>query len=521
MAEIIFISPRFTQCFWGLDLAMPLAGKRAVLPQLCLPLLAALTPESHRVVLMDENIEPIDYERCARADIVGVTGMSIQRFQMKHILEELRKQGCFTAVGGPWVSSQPDYFSGLADVVFVGEVEDSWPKFLNEWEEKRHAPLYEQSEWSDLARIPTPRYDLLKQKYYSFGTVQFSRGCPHECEFCDIIVLFGRRPRYKTGAQVITELEAIRRAGQRLIFIVDDNLICDKRALTAILNEVIAWQERNGYPLAMLTQATLDMADDPELMRLMVAANFVVVFIGVESPNPESLRETGKMHNLRTEEPLTAKLRRIQRAGFVTWCGMIQGFDHDDTTIFRRQLEFLTEGRVPIVMSGMLWAFRKTPLYARLENQNRLDKTEPPRFGTNVIPERMSGEELRDGYIWLHSALYNPESFFRRLDALFLDPEFEVGFARQRDYWRRHRLMLFWRESVNAVQAAGLFLRMMLLIHEVELRREYRWRVRGLLRVHRRPGLVLNYLVHCTMQYHAWSLARKMAGGEMPVVNTY
>jgi len=169
----------------------------------------------------------------------------------------------------------------------------------------------------------------------------------------------------------------------------------------------------------------------------------------------------------------------------------------------------------------MLWAFRNTPLYDRLEKLNRLDKTEPPPFGTNIIPARMSGEELRDGYVWLHAALYNPESFFQRLDALFRDPEFEVGFARQKDYWRHHRLMLFWREFVNAVQAAGLFLRMMALIQEAELRREYRRRVRGLLRNKRRPGLVLNYLMHCIMQYHAWSLARKMADGKMPVVNTY
>ena len=520
MADIILISPRFEGCFWGLEHAVPLAGKKAILPQLCLPLLAALTPPPHRVTLIDENVEAIDYELCSRADIVGVTGMSIQRFQMKHILEELKRRGCFTVVGGPWVSSREDYFSGLADVVFAKEVENSWPKFLQEWQEGRHVALYECSELTDVQKLPPPHYDLLKMRRYVFAPVQFSRGCPHQCEFCDIIVMFGRRPRFKTSVQVIAELEAVWRAGQRLLFVVDDNLICDKRALTQILQDVIAWQQRHGYPLTMFTQATLNMADDPELMRLMVQANFIAVFIGVESPSEESLRETGKMHNLRNAEPLTAKLHRIQSAGFVVWCGMIQGFDNDDATIFQRQLDFLTEARIPIVMSGMLTAFRKTPLYERLERENRLDMSEPPRFGTNVIPAQMSGEQLRDGYVWLHNALYNPQSFFRRLDALFLDPQFKLGFGR-REYWRHHRIRRFQREAVNALKAAGMFLYMMLTIRDGDLRREYCRRLRGLLRVHRRPGVVLNYLLHCIMQYHAWTLARKMASGEMNVVNTY
>jgi hypothetical protein len=521
MAEIVFISPRFTDCFWGLDLAIKMGAKKASIPQLCLPLLAALTPEAHRVILIDENIEAIDYKLCASADIVGVTGMSIQRFQMRQILSELKKRGCFTVVGGPWVSSQEEYFAGLADVVFVGEVEDSWPRFLKDWQAGRHAALYEQAESSDLTKIPPPRYDLLKMKHYAFGTVQFSRGCPHQCEFCGITVMFGRKPRYKTGAQVIAELAAIRRLGQRFVFVVDDNLICDKQALTRILLDVIAWQQQNGYPLALITQATINIADDQELMDLMVKANFIIVFIGVESPSPEALRETGKLINLRQGESLLAKLRRIQQKGFVVWCGMIQGFDHDDSTIFQRQLDFLTAGRIPIVMSGMLTAFRKTPLYDRLEIQKRLDLTDPPRWGTNVIPAGMSGEDLRDGYVRMHVGLYSPESYFQRLDALFLDPDFEVGFARQQEYWCRHRLLRFWRESVYALQAAGVFFRMMLLVHDSQLRREYRRRVRRFLRVHRRPGLILNYLLHILMQYHAWILAEKMNAGQMPVINTY
>ena len=521
MADIIFISPRFKDCFWGLDLAMPLVAKRASLPQACLPLLAALTPAEHRVTLIDENIEEIDYERCARADIVGVTGMNVQRFQMTRILGELKKRECFTAVGGAWITVEEDYFGPLVDVIFIGEADDSWPRFLQEWKEGRASARYEQSAKTDLTKAPVPRFDLLKTRHYFFGTLQFSRGCPHRCEFCDIIVVFGRRPRYKTPAQVIAEMEAVFRSGQRLIFVVDDNLICDKAALRAILREMIVWQQKNGYPLGMITQVTLDLSDDPELMGMMVEANFVGLFIGVESPSVESLQETGKWHNLRNDEPLIAKLHRIQRAGFVVWCGMIQGFDHDDPSIFRRQLEFLTDGRIPIVMSGMLAAIPKTPLFDRVAREGRLDRADPPRFGTNIVPAGMTSKDLRDGYIGLHYALYDPDSYFKRLEALFLDPEFEVGFARQTDYWGRHRWLRLRREAGYALKAAGLFLGLTFRVPEASLRREYRRRIRRLLKVHRRPGLVLNYLIHIDMQYHAWALARKMAEGRMPVVNTY
>jgi radical SAM superfamily enzyme YgiQ (UPF0313 family) len=521
MADIIIISPKFQDCFWGLDLAAPLFGKRASLPQTALPLLAALTPPGHRVTLMDENVEPIDYDRCAAADIVGVTGMSIQRFQMKRILAGLKERGCFTAVGGPWVTSSESYFGALADVVFVGEAEESWPRFLEDWAAGRPAARYAQADYSDLTAIPRPRLDLLKTRRYIFGTLQFSRGCPHRCEFCDITVMFGRRPRYKRGGQVLAELEASVRAGLRLIFVVDDNFACDRAAALGLLRDVVAWQRRRGYPVAMMTQVTVGLADDPEMMALMVEANFVAVFIGIESPNPESLRETGKLHNLKTGEPLLDKLHRIQRSGFVVWCGMIQGFDHDGPDVFERQLAFLTEGRIPVVMSGMLAALGKTPLYERMEKAGRLDLADPPRYGTNIVPAGMSGEELRRGYVWLHAALYNPESYFRRLDALFLDPEFEVGFARQRDYWRRHRIRRAWREGGYAVGAALLAARLHRRAGDAAARREFRGRLRRLLKVHPRPGLVLNYLVHAGMQRHAWTLARKMADGSMPVVNTY
>src|SRR3954452_15491303 len=188
MADIVLINPRFEVSYWGFEHAMPVFGKRANLPVACLPLLAALTPPGHTVTLMDENVAPIDFERCAKADLVGVTGMIVQRFRMKEILAELKARGCFTAVGGPWVSVREDYFGPLADVIFVGEAEETWPRFLEERQTGTHAPRYEQAEMSAMTRVPTPRFDLLKMNEYMFGSVQFSRGCPFQCDFCDIIV---------------------------------------------------------------------------------------------------------------------------------------------------------------------------------------------------------------------------------------------------------------------------------------------------------------------------------------------
>ncbi len=378
MADIVIINPRFEPSYWGMDHALPFMGKSANLPVACLPLLAALTPAEHTVTLMDENVEPIDWERCARADIVGVTGMSVQRFRMTEILTELKQRGCFVVVGGPWVTVQEDYFEGLADVIFIGEAEQTWPQFLREWPQGLHQYRYEQLEKTDMTKVPTPRFDLLKMNRYAFGSLQFSRGCPFQCEFCDIIVTFGRRPRIKTSAQVLAELDAIRKTGLRIVFIVDDNLIGNKKAIKEVLREVIAWQERKGYPLTLFTEASIDLADDPELLDLMVEANFIATFIGIESPSEESLRETKKFQNVREGGTLLEKVHRIQNAGMEVWCGMIMGFDSDDSRIFDRQIEFIQDSRISFSMSGMLSAIPKTPLHERLAREGRLDLADRP-----------------------------------------------------------------------------------------------------------------------------------------------
>jgi radical SAM superfamily enzyme YgiQ (UPF0313 family) len=500
--------------------ALPLVGKRANLPVACLPLLAALTPAEHTVTLIDENVEAIDWERCARADIVGVTGMSVQRFRMKEILAELKSRGCFTVVGGPLVTVSEDYFEGLADVIFIGEAEQTWPQFLGEWKQGLQQYRYEQLEKSDMSKVPTPRFDLLKMRHYAFGSLQFSRGCPFQCEFCDIIVTFGRRPRIKSSAQVIAELDALVAERAHTAFIVDDNLIGNKKAIKVVLRDLIKWQQKHKYPLTLFTEASIDLADDAELMELMAEANFIAVFIGIESPNEESLRESKKFQNVRQGGTLLEKVHRIQTAGMEVWCGMIMGFDHDDSTIFDRQIDFIQQARISFSMSGMLWAIPKTPLHERLAEEGRLDLSDAPECGTNVIPLQMTREELRDGYVRVLTTLYDPANYFERTDELFLDRDFEIGNERS-PYWRKHPLRKLAAEAKLLAQAVGLFSRLMTSIPERHLRKEYRRRLFRLLKVHRRPGFVVFYLFHMAMHYHAYTMATNMASRRSIIFNSY
>ncbi|MDK4742222.1 DUF4070 domain-containing protein [Rhizobium sp. CNPSo 3464] len=519
MAHIIIINPRFETSYWGMEHALPLFDVKANLPVACLPLLAALTPAEHTVTLVDENVEPIDYDLCAQADIVALTGMIVQRFRMKEILTELRERNCFTVVGGPWVTVKEDYFEGLVDVTFIGEAEETWPQFLLEWAEGRHAGRYAQSDKTDMSKVPIPRFDLLKMDEYAVGSIQFSRGCPFTCDFCDIIVVFGRKPRIKASAQIIAEMEALLSAGMDTAFIVDDNLIGNKKAIKEVLRDVVAWQERNHYPMTFLTEASIDLADDDELMQLMVDANIRVVFIGVETPNEAALRETKKLQNLRKGGTMLEKIHIIQQTGMEVWCGMILGFDSDDTTIFEAQRVFIKDARIVNAMIGMLAAIPKTPLYTRLEKEGRLDHNDPPAFGTNVIPLNLSRETLRDGYLSVLSDLHQPAAYFDRLDALYLDARIQPERSRLR-HLRRHPIRLIALNLTWAFEAAGIFTRLMRRVQDAELRNIYRQRLWKLLLRRRSPVILQIYAIKCAMHYHAHKMVQQMrSGGD--IVNSF
>ncbi len=514
MAHIVLINPRFETSYWGIEHALPIFRKKANMPVGCLALLAALTPSEHTIELVDECVEEIDFDKIAKADIVGLTGMIVQRARMREILVELKKRGAFVVVGGPWVTVSESYFGDLADVIFVGEAEETWPKFLQEWKGGKYQLRYEQADKTNMATVPTPRLDLLKTDRYLFGSLQFSRGCPFQCEFCDIIVTFGRKPRVKTHEQVLAELDRLYETGVREVFVVDDNLIGNKRVIKELLKAVVDWQVRHDYALSFFTEASLDLSDDPELLQLMSDGNFLAVFVGVESPSEEALRETKKFQNVRKGGTLLERIHTIQNSGLDVWCGMIVGFDSDDASIFDRQYEFLVSARVTQSSVGMLHAIPKTPLHARLEREGRLDLSDSPECGTNVIPKNMSREQLRDGYIRVMNDLVEPESFFDRLDSLYVKSKIPYAPARMA-FRRKHRWKQFKAGAFDIARALALFASLMWHVNDPVLRREYRKRLRGVIAARRDPGLVMYYLIKCAVHFHLYKMAHGLASGRM------
>jgi radical SAM superfamily enzyme YgiQ (UPF0313 family) len=410
--SICLINPRFEPSYWGFDFALPLypGDKRSTMISGSLSALAGLCGE-HDVTLVDENVEEIDWPSLSRYDIVGVTGMIVQKERMRQILVRLRELKIFTAVGGPLMSVQEEFFKGLCDVSFVGEAETTWPRFLDDFSRDLQTDTrYEQTTPTDMTTVPKPRFDKLKVGRYASAALQYSRGCPFQCEFCDIIVIYGRKPRVKEPEQLVAELDDLRRAGFHSAFIVDDNFIGNKKKAKALLEQIIPWMEKHNYPLRLTTEASIDLADDAELLELMYHANFRSVFIGIETPRMDSLRETKKFQNVRGDS-LEAKLARIQNAGLDINAGFIVGFDSDDKAIFEDQFRFIQDNGITLAMVGMLQAIPRTPLYTRLQAEGRLVEEDP---SCNFVPKQMTRDELRKGYWDLVTRLYTPEAYLER-----------------------------------------------------------------------------------------------------------
>jgi radical SAM superfamily enzyme YgiQ (UPF0313 family) len=501
---------------------VPLFGKRANLPVACLALLAVLVPEHHEVTLIDENVEDIDFDRLARADLVCLTGISIQGRRLIEILEELKARGVMTAVGGPMATVEPEALEDFADVIFLGEADETWPQFLREWERGEHRSRYEQAEKTDVTKLPLPRIDLLKMDRYMFGSLQISRGCPFTCEFCDIIVTFGRRPRLKSSEQVLAELEAFRQAGMKIVFVVDDNLIGNKKAIKPVLRDIIRWQQERAYPLTLFTEASLDLAEDEELMELMGLANFQNVFIGIETPNEESLKETKKLQNVRPNAgTLIERVHRVQEHGIDVWCGMIVGFDHDDPSIFGVMPKFLADARISAALIGILHAIPTTPLYYRLKKVGRLNEDETSdRYGTNVVPLGMSQEELRDGFVRVMSECYTTDAYFQRLDVQFLDENFKFT-LHQLPYWSSHRLAWATRCLLNYLRFIAVSSRLLRFVKDEGLRSRYRHQLWRVLRARwREPHILFTYSLKVATHFHYAKIVRDLAEadrtGEMP-----
>ncbi|MEW6271942.1 MAG: radical SAM protein [Thermodesulfobacteriota bacterium] len=416
--KIYLVSPRNPESFWTFDRILPSLNKSCLFPNLALPTLAAITPPEHQVVLCDENVRPIDLG--TDADVVGVTGYVVHRRRIFEIVDAFKRRGKLVVVGGPFASLCPEELRGRADVVFVDEAEDTWPEFLRDHAAGRWRSRYVAQEKPSLHDSPCPRFDLLDVERYRTMTIQTARGCPFSCEFCDIIAMYGRRPRTKTVHQVMTELREVHRLGATNVFVVDDNFIGNKREAKALLRALAAWQQASGYPIELMTEASLNVAQDEELLQLLRRANFTTLFVGIESPRTSSLVETRKTQNVR--EDLMASVRRIQEAGIEVMAGMIVGFDGDDAAIFDEHFRFIQDARIPVSMTGMLNALPRTPLHERLREAGRLlaGNVGDQFVFSNVVPLRMSRLELYDGYKRLLQRLYAYGNYRRRAMALIL-----------------------------------------------------------------------------------------------------
>jgi radical SAM superfamily enzyme YgiQ (UPF0313 family) len=414
---LLLINPRFPESFWSFRWAIDevLPGKRAVNPPLGLATLAALCPPHWTVEIVDENIEPVP--RAPKADIIGVCGMGVQHARQAELLGYYRKRGYFAVAGGSYASLCPERYADLADTVIAGEAEYVWPRFCADFEKDAPRALYRETGVVSLADSPVPRFDLLKLDRYTTATLQFSRGCPFLCEFCDIIVMFGRKPRHKSLEQVGRELDALRERGVRSVFFVDDNLIGNKAVAKELLRFLHRYQERHGYRFDFGTEASLNMAQDRELLELFRAARFTWVFVGIESPDPEALRHTRKTQN--THEDILTSVRRIYSHGIDVFAGFIVGFDGDTAETFERQYCFIRDSGIQIAMVGLLTALPRTPLHERLRREGRLiehaDGTDNTRIGTNVVPKRMRYEDMIDGYVALYRRLLSDRGIADRV----------------------------------------------------------------------------------------------------------
>lgn len=415
--KLLLLNPRFPESFWSFKWATEtvLSNKRTTNPPLGLATVAALSPQDWEVEIVDENVESIPL--APRADLIGICGMGVQFARQKELLTYYRQRGYYVVAGGSYASLCPEEYESLADTVISGEAEYIWPEFCRDFEKGAPRQFYRETGEVDLTVSPTPRFDLLDLSKYRAISLQFSRGCPFRCEFCDIIVMFGRKPRTKTVEQVGRELDALRNLGARNVFFVDDNLIGNKPQAKSLLTFLKEYQDRHQYRFHFGTEASLNMAQDDELLRLFREAGFGWVFIGIESPDAESLKETKKFQN--TREDILSSVRKIYSAGIDIYAGFIVGFDNDTTAVFDKQFDFIMESGIQVAMIGLLTALPKTPLYERLKAEGRLlsetTTADNTKLGTNLLPKQMSYREMVEGYRNLYLRLLENRNIARRI----------------------------------------------------------------------------------------------------------
>jgi radical SAM superfamily enzyme YgiQ (UPF0313 family) len=412
--KVLLVYPEFPETYWSFSHALSFEGKRSAFPPLGLLTISALLPREWDRRLVDLNVERLNLSDLDWADMVMCSAMLVQKDSLRRVVDLCKSHGKRVIIGGPYITTSASELP-QADHIFLGEVETTLQEFVQDLSLGVAKRVYQASERPSLTSAPVPDFHLADLRRYSAMSIQYSRGCPFQCEFCDIIEIYGRVPRTKTNQQIVSELDELFRLGWRgMVFIVDDNFIGNKRNVKQLLPVLAEWSESHGRPFSFLTEASVNLAEDEELLAGMQRAGFRRVFLGIETPVEASLREAQKGQNLRHN--LLDSVKKIQGYGMEVMAGFIVGFDNDPEDIFERQIEFIRESAIPMAMVGLLTALPDTQLWRRLQREGRLltESTGNNTDGSlNFIP-RMDAARLMDGYQAILRAIYSPREYYQR-----------------------------------------------------------------------------------------------------------
>jgi radical SAM superfamily enzyme YgiQ (UPF0313 family) len=455
--NVLLVYPKFPETFWSFTYALSFIGKKTAFPPLGLLTVAALLPDGWNKRLVDLNVQDLLDGEVQWADMVFISGMAVQRTSAEQTIARCRVLERTVVAGGPLFSAEPEEF-GEVDHLVLDEAEVTLPIFLADLGRGQPKKIYRANGFSAMSAIPPPRWNLIQVKHYASMSIQFSRGCPFNCEFCNVTTLFGRQTRTKTPLQVITELDRIYATGWRgSIFFVDDNFIGNKGYLkTRLLPELIEWR-KGKKGCVFFTESSINLADDPELLALMVEAGFDSVFIGIESPDEESLTECHKHQNKNRD--LLHSVKCIHRSGLQVMGGFIVGFDSDLPSIFQRQIDFIQNSGIVIAMVGMLQAPPGTSLFERLRRESRVVKFfsgDNVDGTTNIIP-RMGMDNLRDGYRSIMEHIYSPANYYRRVRTLLRELKapgstMPLDLQRVLSFWSEPPFgLVYWAESAFTI----------------------------------------------------------------------
>jgi radical SAM superfamily enzyme YgiQ (UPF0313 family) len=417
--RVLLVYPEFPDTYWSFRHALTFEGKRAAFPPLGLLTVSAMLPAAWERRLVDMNIEALWPDDIEWADMVFISAMIVQNESLERVVKLCRAMNKKVVVGGPYVSTSSARLPE-ADHIFIGEAETTLPEFINDLELGIARKIYKADERPSLLNTPVPDFSLIDLEKYSAMNVQFSRGCPFQCEFCDIIEIYGRVPRTKSNDQMLAELDALKEAGWRgLVFIVDDNFIGNKKNVRLFMPDLIEWSHKNGNPFSFITEASINLAEDDALLQQMEDAGFRRVFLGIETPVEDSLKEAQKGQNTRRD--LLESVHKIQSYGMEVMAGFIVGFDNDPENIFELQMQFIRESAIPLAMVGLLSALPDTQLWRRLEKEGRLldvcsgNNTD---CTLNFVP-KMNETLLIEGFKTILRNIYSPREYYRRaLDCL-------------------------------------------------------------------------------------------------------